>query len=689
MKWSIRLADEELSTPAITDLDPPIGGGTSYYEVVVGSAADKVIAVDHKGIEKWVFNDCVIDNAHILAQGLDFDPAPFFSSVTPVDIAGGRGTELIIGEQDGVLCLSPDGTVLWKDKGTTDGYYFSSVAVTDLEGDFKGIDADGNDVGYRDDLEIILGSDNEANADAFIECWQANSNEVFRYEVDLSFEHAFMTCSIVATELDGYFQGDEKRLEWAHENNPDTLYADFLMSTHAYCGRIWKHQDGAAWDQYHEAAAVDDPGHWGGHETYSTPAVGNFTGGPELECIVGHGSGAPSWTTSDGTVRMYRQDGNEVATAFTISDKPGSVFSSPAACDAQVVDEKDLDEGEFIEYEVFFGADNSVFYSLSATDLSELWSYQTGGRILSSPAILNIDSDDSLEVVVGSNDGVVYCFEADPQEYDRDGNPNPKDDGEPDGGGDAGTYDVLWTFDTKEVDGASGEIGISSPVVGDIDRDGALEILIGDTGGTLYCINAGGSCVPGQVDWPMFHGNLNKTGLYNPGTSYGVKVDRGTMLIGGKPAPEDLSKSVRPGQTVTYNLTVQNIGSSKTFSEVDTFWLNVGQIVYKFGDPQIDHEWPAPVLKGENMLWGYPEPGSDLKPYVVLQSMQKVNLTLNQTAPWTGDLSELCQVEVKAQSANDSFARDSVVTKTSLEVTLDFDLDILKEPVKDKEDDLF
>jgi uncharacterized membrane protein len=259
-------------------------------------------------------------------------------------------------------------------------------------------------------------------------------------------------------------------------------------------------------------------------------------------------------------------------------------------------------------------------------------------------------------------------------------------------------------FDTKEVDGASGEIGISSPVVGDIDRDGSLEVLIGDTGGKLYCINAGGGCVPGQVDWPMFHGDLNKTGVYSPGTSYGVKVDRGLMNMGGMVGPEDLSKSVRPGQTVSYNVTVQNIGASKTFTDVDTFWLDMNQIVYKFGDPVEEHEWPTPVLMGEKKAgknellwgtpdkeffdWGTPEEGV-LKPYVVLRSMQKVNLTINVTAPWSGDLSELCQVELKAQSGNDTFARDSVVTKTSLEITLDFEIDILKEAVKDKEDDLF
>jgi uncharacterized membrane protein/outer membrane protein assembly factor BamB len=683
LKWHYVVGDEELSTPAICDLDPPISGGEAFYEVVVGSADDKVCAFDKAGKLKWEFNDCVIDNAGALSQGLDFDPPDFFSSVTPVDIAGGKGEELIIGEQDGVLCLSPDGTVLWKDKGATDGYYFSSIAVCDLEGDYMGIDADGNDVGYRDDLEIILGSDNQQNADAFIECWQANSNDVFRHELPAS-EHAFMTCSIVAAELDGHFYESDEHLEWIRENDPDTLYTDILGSTHDWCGRIWSHVENGEWNQYYERSNKVR-----GHETYSTPAVGNYTGDPQLECIVGSGTGAMSWETSSGKVVMYHQDGNEIVPEFSTGSAPSSVFSSPSVCDAQNLDEKDLDDDEIIEYEVYFGCDNGIFYCLSATDLNDLWSYKTGGRILSSPAVCNINSDDRLEVIIGSNDGIVYCFEADPEELDRDGEPNPKDDGIEDGGGESGAYDILWMYDTKEIEGASGEIGISSPVVGDIDRDGSLEVLIGDTAGILYCINAGGKCVPGQVDWPMFHSDLNKTGVYRPGEVSGVKVDRGIMKRNNEEFPEDLSKSVRPGETVSYNVTVQNIGTSKTFTDVDTYWLSMEQLVYKYGDPIPDHEWPAPVLMGKELRWGSPTGSSAIKPYIILMSMQKINLTINLTAPWSGDLSELCLVKLVAQSENNTFAKDDILTKTSLEITLDFDISILKEPVTDKEDELY
>jgi uncharacterized membrane protein len=353
---------------------------------------------------------------------------------------------------------------------------------------------------------------------------------------------------------------------------------------------------------------------------------------------------------------------------------------------------KDLKEGEVIEYEVFFGCDNGIFYCLNAKDLSLNWQYQTGDRILSSPAICNINYDDDLEVIVGSNDGIVYCFEGDPRELDRDGIPNPKDDGIEDGGGEVGTYDILWKFDTNEIMSSSGQIGISSPVVGDLDCDGQLEVLIGDDCGTLYCINAGGKCVPGQLDWPKFRGDLNNTGFYKPlySTHYGVLVDRGLQNIEGQWGPEKLQKVAKPGQTISYNITVQNTGILHNLTSVDTFWISLEQSVYKFDNLIEDHEWLTPILTGEDLKWDNPKGGDGkLRPFVILKSREMTNLTLYVTAPWTSELSEFCRVSVIAQSANGTFARDSILTETLLDISLDFQMEILKEPVQDKDSDYY
>jgi uncharacterized membrane protein/outer membrane protein assembly factor BamB len=695
--WHAKLgtdpSEQMLSTPAICDLNPPsTGAGKKYLEVVVACTDDHVYAVKHTGDPYWAnpFSDCIIDDAETISDRewtLDFDPPYFFSSIKPVDIAGNPAPELLMGEENGVICLKPDGSAHWTDKGKTVGFYFSSIAVTDLEGDFAGIDSEGNYVGYRDDLEIILGSDDLADAQGHLECWQANGQEVFRYDVELSFEHSFIAASVVTTELDGYFQLEDGPPDNIKEEaNKETLQSDILTSTHGYVGRVWKHQQGQPYNTYHEFGSCGD--HFDTHQNYATPAVGNFTGGPELEVIAGYGSGH-QWMQCDGGIVMYNQKGEEVMDRFTIDDMPGAVYSSPAVCDAQNFDEDKLPDDMKIDYEAFFGSDNGIFYCVSAHDLSEVWSYDTGDRILSSPAICNINSDDTLEVIVGSNSGKVYCFEADPRELDMNLEPHPKDDGEPDNGGEAGTFDLLWVFDTKDAEGgASKPIGFSSPVVGDINYDGQLEVLIGDMDGTLYCISAGGKCVPGQVDWPMFHGDLNSSGYYNPGTSYGVRVEPQVIKEDGVSYREDLSKSVKPGEEVTYNITITNIGTSKSFSEPDTFWLHINQFVYEGGVVVPDPEWPAPQLTGEALKWSGGSEGIG-EPHVTLQSFQQTNITLTVPAPWSGDLSEFTLVDVEANSSKDPWARDSVLTTTSLEIFLDFEIDIMKDPVQDTDSPLF
>jgi uncharacterized membrane protein len=381
---------------------------------------------------------------------------------------------------------------------------------------------------------------------------------------------------------------------------------------------------------------------------------------------------------------MYRQDGSEVVEPFNTGSAPSSIFSSPAACDAQNLDPDKLFQGETIDYEIYFGCDNGKVYCLSATDLSEIWSYQTDGRILSSPAICNIDSDDTLEIIIGSNDGFVYCFETDPQELDRNGEPHPKDDGLKDNGGAEGIYDLLWKFDTSDVSGSSGEIGISSPVVGDLDQDGQLEVIIGDNGGMLYCINAGGKCMPGQIDWHKIHYDLNNTGFYNPKSKYGVKITPNYKKIG---MPQDeISKKVTPGQNVTFNLTVLNTGYSKFNNKKDIFWLDAELSVAKFGTYSNDHEWSKPKFTGNTLHWGDIDNKDKIRPYLILKDQQRAYIKLNITTPWTCDIDEVCMIDVTVRSINNSFVKDTITLKATVQTTVDFKVDILKDPSKIKDE---
>jgi len=60
--------------------------------------------------------------------------------------------------------------------------------------------------------------------------------------------------------------------------------------------------------------------------------------------------------------------------------------------------------------EIVVGSNDDKLYALNGEDGSVLWSYTTGGDIVSSPALGDIDGDGKLEIVVGSNDDKLYAL---------------------------------------------------------------------------------------------------------------------------------------------------------------------------------------------------------------------------------------------------------------------------------------
>ena len=78
--------------------------------------------------------------------------------------------------------------------------------------------------------------------------------------------------------------------------------------------------------------------------------------------------------------------------------------------------------------------------------------YTTSGRVISSPAIADLDDDEQLEVIVGTNRGMLYIINS--------------------------SGFAEWSYNL------SGSIG-SSPAIADLNGDGALEILVA-SGDSLY-----------------------------------------------------------------------------------------------------------------------------------------------------------------------------------------------------------
>jgi hypothetical protein len=105
--------------------------------------------------------------------------------------------------------------------------------------------------------------------------------------------------------------------------------------------------------------------------------------------------------------------------------------------------------------EVLVGCNNRMLYCFSHVGRLE-WSYTTNEWILGSPAIADLDHDGDLEIVVGTRANTLYCFDSD--------------------GG------IEWTF-------ASTGWAWSTACLADINLDGNLEILFATNANMLYCLD--------------------------------------------------------------------------------------------------------------------------------------------------------------------------------------------------------
>ncbi|MCJ7630789.1 PQQ-binding-like beta-propeller repeat protein, partial [Candidatus Bathyarchaeota archaeon] len=189
----------------------------------------------------------------------------------------------------------------------------------------------------------------------------------------------------------------------------------------------------------------------------------------------------------------------------------GSIISTPAI--------GDVDNDGCLE--VMIGsADGNIYCLNGRTGLLE-WKYTTGGKVDASPALADFELDGDLEVVIGSADGKVYFI-----------------DGDENGNG---------IIDASEVTFFSTEGAVySSAALGDVDNDGNIEVIVGSSDFKVYSFDynpttntvalnwfraTGGPVVSSPAladrtsvgvydkDWPMFRNNPERTGFYGPAPS--------------------------------------------------------------------------------------------------------------------------------------------------------------------------
>lgn len=473
LKWSFPTTEGSyISTPALVDLT-----GDGELEIVFISDAEAVYAITNSGGFHWKNTDYTISRADEFMSAASgwWYLLPIFSSVTPADILFDDNYELLFGAGNYLVCLDANGDEQWK-AGESNRFYISTPAVTDV---------DGFENATKEDQEIIVLKDADYRQ-MWPEIFYSSGLNLWTGERPSQAMDFGINSGVVVADLDGSDEPDGRAdLIFGNRYSPIRLYSN----------------DGTGYSRIIPTNTFVQC------LVYGTGAVGDFVGDDELEYFIGTYEGNTglnnpnnargafylydpinATAAQESQYRLWRRNLPTTGTGFLGSPAVGDVHcGNPSPTTSQ------------IGYEGFLGSYDGNLYCIDLNTGDILWSFDTGTAITNSPALCNINLDKSLEVIVASNNGIIYCLDGDP----ADG----VDEGVSDAGGTS--YDILWQYDTS-----GNGFWVSSPVVADIDKDNNLEVVIGDRDGTIFCLNAGGTPVPGQSDWPMFQHDVMNTGMY-------------------------------------------------------------------------------------------------------------------------------------------------------------------------------
>ncbi len=189
-----------------------------------------------------------------------------------------------------------------------------------------------------------------------------------------------------------------------------------------------------------------------GNPVESSPALADLDGDGQLEVVFGVG-----FIREGGPKGVYALRGRDGAVKWFHSiGQNQRVISSPAVGDVD-------GDGQL---EVVIGSNAKTLFVFDGRGRVK-YTHQAGAFIESSPALADIDGDGRVEITVGSHDFRFYVLRAEPP---------------------SSRLRVLWTFTPAQ----AANIFFSSPTVADLDDDGELELLIGNNNGELYAFDGRG-----------------------------------------------------------------------------------------------------------------------------------------------------------------------------------------------------
>ena len=290
----------------------------------------------------------------------------------------------------------------------------------------------------------------------------------------------------------------------------------------------------------------------------STPAIGNFDDDPELEIVAAspaEGAGGiwedgnfVGWNNT-GVIHVYNMNGSDVDGWPVYTD--GIIFSSPAVGDVD-----NNGELEIVVGLMFAGsAPNYSYGGVYAFDKNGNvlpgWPFEKGWNFWSSPSLADFNGDGDLEIATSRLGFVTYVIQHNgtiapgwPQyttwnDYYSTIVGDVNNDNSPDVITTAGNgfypsiYDhggvYAWNFNGTLIEGFPKvtEVDVQAPaVIADIDRDDEVELIASSNWdrdletkmskhrGSLYVWEIDSDYHQETMEWPTFHHDIQRTGLY-------------------------------------------------------------------------------------------------------------------------------------------------------------------------------
>ncbi len=382
LEWKTILIESiryQISTPSIVDLN-----NDGKMEVVVHSSNGYVCALNNNGGYDWP-NPFKTNGTDIAGEGLfknlsgSYVP-PFFSSPLTCDLNLGDYREIIISEKGGLVSIGWDGEYQWRTNLIN-----ATVISTASAGDFSKVDPGG-----KPEIATIV---EYYNGSSFLEVYDGHRDLIAS---ELITNNSYGTSSsVVIDDID--IDGD----------------LDLIVS-HPNKGLLLYSLIGAGGNWYLELVNRSDKG-FDGYQA-STPAVGNVTGGPEKEIVISLNQGWGEPDPSNGSVTyLLDHDLNEIG-RYSF---PQKIYSSP------VIAELDGNESRREIIITTANGSLIVFDSKDELGVLPVkWEYDTEGEVLSSPAVCDINDDQEPEIIISTVDGRIFCFDGDPSDGIDEGIPD-------------------------------------------------------------------------------------------------------------------------------------------------------------------------------------------------------------------------------------------------------------------------